>query len=196
MPCEVPSRVPTNGAAKLQKFTIIIRTFLEKAQTCLAVMSNRAADVRRACGAVTQEEMVLLGAQKLVKGSPAAVAPQVVGRGPLPEEAVGWFLELYNASECSWHLAEVLAYRKSGRLHHLLYKDGEDEWVNLTREAIRWTQAAPLAPLGAGLRPGEPPPPAFFASMHSCNEWLPLLMLLVCALLCGVLASAPRASSL
>lgn len=98
--------------------------------------------------------MVQLGAQRLVRGPPVAVVPQVVGRGPLPEEAVGWFLELYNASECSWHLAEVLAYRKKRGLHHLLYKDGEDEWVDLSREAIRWTQANPLASLGAGLRLG------------------------------------------
>eukprot|EP00884_Botryococcus_braunii_P019151 jgi/Botrbrau1/591/Bobra.0010s0056.1 len=106
------------------------------------------------CSPNLREEMLELGAEGLPKAPLAAVAPQEVGLGPRGEAAVGWRLELYTAPQCRWYRAEVLAFNENG-FHHLLYQDGEDEWVDLSREAVQWLTSAPLEPLGAGLPPGQ-----------------------------------------
>jgi hypothetical protein len=122
---------------------------------------------RRVWDHLQQEEMLELGAEGLPRAPIVAVAPQVVGLGPRGEAAVGWRLELYTAPQCRWYRAEVLAFKDNG-FHHLLYQDGEDEWVDLSREAVQWLTCAPLSPLGAGLPPGKFPPtpkPCYRGSM-------------------------------
>lgn len=39
--------------------------------------------------------------------------------------------------------------------HHILYEDGEHEWVRLAREAHTWCPSCSEAPYPAGLPPGN-----------------------------------------
>lgn len=46
---------------------------------------------------------------------------------------------------------QVLSYDPLRRLHHLLYLDGENEWLDLGKEAAVWTRApVPGAAIAAG----------------------------------------------
>ena len=72
--------------------------------------------------------------------------------GPtLGVEAVGAAVELYFAGGNCWVAAEVLAYSHATGRHLLLYADGEDEWVTLQRETLRWGSLPATAP---GIPPG------------------------------------------
>jgi hypothetical protein len=65
-----------------------------------------------------------------------------------PEDAVGRRVSLYWQGGATWHLAEVMAYNPRTERHHLLYMDGEDEWVELGREVVAWV-AKPRGPVTA-----------------------------------------------
>ncbi len=41
------------------------------------------------------------------------------------------------------------------QMHHILYEDGENEWVCLPEEAHAWSPSLPSAAYPAGLAPGE-----------------------------------------
>ena len=45
----------------------------------------------------------------------------------------------------------MLAYDRSRGAHHVLYEDGEDEWLKLPAEVVSWQKGVPARPLGAGL---------------------------------------------
>ncbi len=47
--------------------------------------------------------------------------------------------------------ADVLAYDRSRGAHHVLYEDGEDEWLKLPCEVVSWQKGTPARSLGAGL---------------------------------------------
>jgi hypothetical protein len=50
---------------------------------------------------------------------------------------------------------QVLCYDAARRLHHVLYLDGEHEWLDLTREAAVWVRAPlPGGAVSAGVIPG------------------------------------------
>ena len=40
-------------------------------------------------------------------------------------------------------------------MHHILYEDGENEWVSLPKEIHAWVPSLPGRPYPAGLAPGE-----------------------------------------
>lgn len=40
-------------------------------------------------------------------------------------------------------------------MHHILYEDGENEWVSLPKEIHAWVPSLPGPPYPAGLAPGE-----------------------------------------
>ena len=44
------------------------------------------------------------------------------------------------------------------QMHHVLYEDGESEWVCLPREAHAWVPGLQSAAYPAGLPPGKPQP--------------------------------------
>ena len=62
---------------------------------------------------------------------------------------------LLNCFELHYCRADVLAYDRNRGAHHLLYEDGEDEWIKLPAEAVAWHRGLSSAPLRAGLPPGE-----------------------------------------
>ncbi len=47
--------------------------------------------------------------------------------------------------------ADVLAYDRSRGAHHVLYEDGEDEWLKLPCEVVSWQKGTSARSLGAGL---------------------------------------------
>ena len=51
----------------------------------------------------------------------------------------------------------MLAYDRSRGAHHVLYEDGEDEWLKLPAEVVSWQRGAPGGTLGAGLSVGAFP---------------------------------------
>lgn len=51
----------------------------------------------------------------------------------------------------------MLAYDRNRGAHHLLYEDGEDEWIKLPAEAVAWHRGLSSAPLRSGLAPGAAP---------------------------------------
>ena len=53
--------------------------------------------------------------------------------------------------------ADVLAYDRSRGAHHVLYEDGEDEWLKLPAEVVSWQKGTPARSLGAGLSFGARP---------------------------------------
>lgn len=40
-------------------------------------------------------------------------------------------------------------------MHHILYEDGENEWVSLPKEIHAWVPSLPGCSYPAGLAPGE-----------------------------------------
>jgi hypothetical protein len=99
--------------------------------------------------------MVKLGAEGLPSGPMFVARPPRTDVAPL-DDRINWLVDIYAAAECRWYRAEVLARREDGR-HHILYQDGEDEWVDLAREAVQFM--GPIVPgtLCAGLVPGGLP---------------------------------------
>jgi hypothetical protein len=101
---------------------------------------------RAASAGYTAERHAAMAALGVEGAAPAGpVRPPPAGaadprqRVPLAAaEMVGWRLRLWFGGDGSWHAAEVLAYDDARRLHHLLYLDGEHEWVEIAKEAVRW----------------------------------------------------------
>lgn len=73
----------------------------------------------------------------------------------------GWGVGKLWVSEVTWLRLwwwQVLAYIDYKHKHHILYDDGEDEWIQLTKEAKVWRHKGRGASLPAGIAQGEPPP--------------------------------------
>ena len=51
--------------------------------------------------------------------------------------------------------ADILEYDRNRGAHHVLYEDGEDEWLKLPAEAVAWHKGLRSPPLRAGLAPSE-----------------------------------------
>lgn len=78
--------------------------------------------------------------------------------GPRGEAAVGYRMGLLWEADGRFHYGEVLAYNEHKHKHHILFDDGEDEWVQLTKEAKVWRHKGRGASLPAGLAQGEDAP--------------------------------------
>lgn len=48
---------------------------------------------------------------------------------------------------------QLVGYNPSSGMHHILYRDGEDEWINLAQERVEWLERADR-PIPAGLEAG------------------------------------------
>lgn len=78
--------------------------------------------------------------------------PDADGEKPASaREAVGRRVLVYWQASGMWTPGEVLSFNpKTGR-HHVLYNDGEDEWLELAKESLAWESTGrPLSPLVAG----------------------------------------------
>ena len=65
-------------------------------------------------------------------------------------EAVGWRIKVYWGGDGSWYEAEVLSFDEAKKKHHLLYLDGEEEWVDLSKELLVWVKASRHGAISAG----------------------------------------------
>lgn len=72
-------------------------------------------------------------AQQLAKPSPSP--PPAAG-----ELAVNWRLQLRCPADGASHVGHVLAFRGLSGRHHILYADGEEEWVALAAESLEWLE--------------------------------------------------------
>jgi hypothetical protein len=68
----------------------------------------------------------------------------------LDQEAVGWRLKLFWGATGEWIEAEVLSWDERKKKHHVLYLDGEEEWVDLGQEALLWVKASRHGAISAG----------------------------------------------
>lgn len=74
----------------------------------------------------------------------AAGTGVVVEKAPsISEEAEGWHIRIRALMDGKMYGAEVLRFNANTNKHHLLYEDGEDEWVNLKEEEIEWVGLVP-----------------------------------------------------
>lgn len=102
-----------------------------------------------------QAEAVPLEKEK--PNSPTPPGP-VAEEGEVPEsptEMVGRRLWLYWPGDGQWHAGEVLAFRVRKGLHHVLYMDGEEEWVDLAKEEVVWAKPLRMPPVAIGIVQGE-----------------------------------------
>ena len=53
------------------------------------------------------------------------------------------------------HWGWVLAYAPERNVHHVLYDDGEDEWVHLAADVSAWQHTLSPSLTHGGLPPGE-----------------------------------------
>ena len=78
-------------------------------------------------------------------------APQAAPQG---DDAVGWCLSVFSHAEEAWMRGEVLSCSLKGK-HHVLYEDGEDEWLKLSKEQVQWHTSRSTIAQTAGLQPGK-----------------------------------------
>lgn len=106
-------------------------------------------------------------------GAHATPPPHFHEPAPLsPGDAVGRLVCVQWPADGRWYQGEVLAFGAAQRpayaaapadgspvdAHHVLFADGEDEWLDLREEAIAWGPAETARPQGAlGALSGGPP---------------------------------------
>eukprot|EP01026_Neomeris_dumetosa_P060397 TRINITY_DN5695_c0_g1_i2.p1 TRINITY_DN5695_c0_g1~~TRINITY_DN5695_c0_g1_i2.p1 ORF type:complete len:512 (-),score=40.50 TRINITY_DN5695_c0_g1_i2:268-1803(-) len=78
---------------------------------------------------------------------------------PTGQECVGYNVGIYWGGNQSYLLAEVVAFNSRSGYHHVLYRDGEGEWLILEDEKIQWYDKHRCASFAAGvLEDGKQPP--------------------------------------
>eukprot|EP00798_Chlamydomonas_sp_ICE-L_P005047 gene5047-34836_t len=76
-----------------------------------------------------------------------------------PEDALERTLFIYWQAKAAWFPGEVLSYNKLTQRHHILYHDGEHEWLHLPDELVRWsTLSKATSQSHFGLAPGHVAP--------------------------------------
>ena len=82
-------------------------------------------------------------------------------------------------------------------MHHILYEDGESEWVCLPKEAHAWVPGLQSAPYPAGLPPGEASPfSCLFHAIRSAQLQQHISCLLLLQACMGVRAGMQRCASI
>jgi hypothetical protein len=107
-------------------------------------------------------EMLVYLCESSSIGTPFGVQvsiPETDGR-PSEQAAVGWRINFWWAGTREWVEGEVLAHREADGRHHVVFADGEDEWLHLDRECIRWLgntkqRGSQLRPIAFGLDSGQ-----------------------------------------
>ena len=79
--------------------------------------------------------------------------------------AVGWGLSIYSYAEEAWVQGQVLSWSSRQGQHHVLYEDGEDEWLKLEEENVRWHKPNCSISHRAGLQKGMLPSSAVYSNV-------------------------------
>lgn len=74
---------------------------------------------------------------------------------PQGTAAVGWGLSIISHAEEVWVQGQVLSWNSRQGQHHVLYEDGEDEWLKLGEEQVRWHSSKCSVARRAGLQKGS-----------------------------------------
>ena len=74
---------------------------------------------------------------------------------PLGAAAVGWGLSIYSQAEEVWVRGEVISWNPCQGQYHVLYEDGEDEWLKLAKENVQWHSSRSTISETAGLQKGK-----------------------------------------
>eukprot|EP00873_Tetraselmis_striata_P037975 jgi/Tetstr1/458239/TSEL_044727.t1 len=105
--------------------------------------------------------VMALGPDGITPPSVAALAEktrEADTSGPRGHNAVGYRIGILWEADGAYHHGEVLAYIDHKHKHHILYDDGEDEWIQLTKEAKVWRHKGRGASLPAGIAQGDSAP--------------------------------------
>lgn len=81
-------------------------------------------------------------------------------QAPTGSAAVGGRVAVLFAGDGRQYAGWVLAYSAKSGKHHILYEDGEDEWLDLQADALEWSPRAAGQALHVGLPPGTELPAA------------------------------------
>ena len=92
------------------------------------------------------------GAQTDSASTQQPAAATAVPQGTI---AVGWGLSIFSYAEEAWVQGQVLSWNSRQGQHHVLYEDGEDEWLKLGEENVRWHHAKCNISQRAGLQKGS-----------------------------------------
>lgn len=104
---------------------------------------------------LVQDQLQGLEAEGLrLSESPAPSCQNPTDCEPKGEAALGWMLSVFCKADGSFHEGQLIAHKPTAGLHHILYQDGEDEWLCLQQEQIQWQQHL-QRPSPAGLQQGE-----------------------------------------
>ena len=94
------------------------------------------------------------------------MAKDDIRAGPQGEAALGWVVSVCCMADNQCHEGQLIAYKSETDQHHILYLDGEDEWLKLGQESMTWIRRLDR-PSHAGLDPGVLP----------VDAWLPCIEL-------------------
>lgn len=101
-------------------------------------------------GCTTQflEEVEALEAEGFSACKQGSAKSDLGPRTPRGEAALGWLVAVQCRSNGRACQGQLIAYAEDGDRHHLLYADGEDEWLCLAKEGVQWIQHMdhPIAP--------------------------------------------------
>ena len=59
---------------------------------------------------------------------------------PAGEDAVGWQMAVYWRASCQFFLASVTDYNSREKQHLVTYSNGDEEYICLSSQCIKWTQ--------------------------------------------------------
>ena len=107
---------------------------------------------------LTQRELETLEAEGLAAGIHSCGSSSARLAAAAKEAAVGWRVVVCCRADGMSYEGQVLAYKPATGLHHVLYLDGEDEWLSLVEEQTQWLEHH-RGTIPAGLQPGECRPP-------------------------------------
>ena len=87
----------------------------------------------------------------------SASTRQLAGATAVPQgaAAVGWGLSIYSQAEEVWVRGEVISWNPRHGQYHVLYEDGEDEWLKLAKENVQWHSSRSTISETAGLQKGK-----------------------------------------
>lgn len=73
---------------------------------------------------------------------------------PREADTLGWVVKVWCPADGQYHQGQLISFRAETGRHHVLYEDGEDEWLELSQERLKWLHHL-AKPLHAGLLEGE-----------------------------------------
>lgn len=98
------------------------------------------------------------------EAQPSAQVPLPSLPAPAGPACDGWRVSIFWGGDGLYHKGDIIAYDPQSKKHHMLYLDGEEEWVDLSREAVVWHRQSNhkaisvgphLSRIGGWRRPGS-----------------------------------------